>query len=514
MKVTKSTFNRLFSIFIMVMAVIFGVNGQVLMAESALPDGGTSESGHPAEAGGAPAAGEAGNGGAARQDDGIKTETKGREHFNEKGTEYYLNDIDEKITKIRPMATPVDQISRYATTKSANSFVVEYWSIGTRPIKTTVKETTVESSGTSMTLKVEDPTMFTLDDTIRVVGVKAITNYNGVAYSTITDAPTPDLELCVCGKDTEGYPIVYAVNGKLINKQAIGIPALQKGQKLIRMAKSCGEMDVQTGRFNNLPASETQYCQNFMIQVEQSTFDKIAAKRVDWDFSDIEEDSIYDMRIAMEGTYLFGDMACIKHEVKNGSAQWFTKGIWWMAGKDIEVGHVATADDIKKGYNKNERVITDLELVDISKDLFVGTGIGNKRKVIIAGSDFVSAFSKIDSDKFRLKDTVDVWRLKFKSWETDFGEVLMIHSELFDLFGMSDCGFALDPEFLVKRVHLSWTRNVLDLKKAGIRNTDAVVIQEVACLYLKYPKAHARMRLAKVPDAEGTSETEETKAVA
>ena len=87
MKVTKSTFNRLFSIFIMVMAVIFGVNGQVLMAETALPDGGTSESGHPAEAGGAPAAGEAGNGGAARQNEGIATETNGREHFNEKGTE-------------------------------------------------------------------------------------------------------------------------------------------------------------------------------------------------------------------------------------------------------------------------------------------------------------------------------------------------------------------------------------------------------------------------------------------
>ena len=356
--------------------------------------------------------------------------------------------------------------------------------------------------------------MFTLDDTIRVVGVKAITNYKGVAYSTITDAPTPDLELCVCGKDTEGYPIVYAVNGKLVNKQAIGIPALKKGQKLIRMAKSCGEMDVQTGRFNNLPSNEVQYCQNFMIQVEQTTFDKIAAKRVDWDFSDIEEDSIYDMRLAMEGTYLFGDMACIKHEIKDGSAQWFTKGIWWMAGKDIEVGHVATADDIKKGYNKNERVITDLELVDISKDLFVGTGIGNKRKVIIAGSDFVSAFSKIDSDKFRLKDTVEIWKLKFKSWETDFGEVLMIHSELFDLFGMSDCGFALDPEFLVKRVHLSWTRNVLDLKKAGIRNTDAVVIQEVACLYLKYPKAHARMRLAAVPASEGTSLTGDTNASA
>lgn len=507
----KSTFNRLLSIFLMVMAVIFGVNGQVIMAEAALPGGGTTESGHAAEAGGATAADEAGNGGAARQDDGIATEGKGREHYNENGTEFYENDINDKITKIRPMATPVDQISRYATTKSASSFVVEYWSIGTRPIKTTVKETTVESTGTSMVLKVEDPEMFTLDDTIRVVGIKAITNYKNQAYADLTDEPTPDLELCVCGKDNEGYPIVYAVNGKLVNKQPIGIPALQKGQKLIRMAKSCGELDVQTGRFNNLPASEIQYCQNFMIQIEESTFNKIAAKRVDWDFSDIEEDSIYDMRLAMEGTYLFGDMGCIKHTTKNNSAQWFTKGIWWMAGKDIEVGHVATADDMKKGYNKNERVITDLELVDISKDLFVGTGIGNKRKVIIAGSDFVSAFSKIDSDKFRLKDTVEVWDLKFKSWETDFGEVLMIHSELFDLFDMSDCGFALDPEFLVKRVHLSWTRNVLDLKAAGIRNTDAVVIQEVACLYLKYPKAHARMRLAAVSTAEGTSDTGENK---
>lgn len=510
----KSTFNRLLSVFLMVMAVIFGVNGQVIMAEAALPDGGTTEGGHAAEAGGATDAGDAGNGGAASQDDGIATEGKGREHFNEKGTEFYENDINDKITKIRPMATPVDQISRYATTKSASSFVVEYWSIGTRPIKTIVSENTTESSGTSMVLKVEDPDMFTLDDTIRVVGVNAITNYKGVDYKTIKDAPIPDLELCVCGKNTEGYPIVYAVNGKLVNNQAIGIPALNKGQVLIRMAKSCGELDVQTGRFNNLPNSEIQYCQNFMIQVEESTFNKIAAKRVDWDFSDIEEDSIYDMRLAMEGTYLFGDMACIKHTTKNNSSQWFTKGIWWMAGKDIEVGHVATTDDIKKGYGNKERVITDLELVDISKDLFVGTGIGNKRKVIIAGSDFVSAFSKIDSDKFRLKDTVEVWDLKFKSWETDFGEVLMIHSELFDIFGMSDCGFALDPEFLVKRVHLSWTRNVLDLKKAGIRNTDAVVIQEVACLYLKYPKAHARMRLAKVSATDGPSGTEGTKAAA
>ncbi len=505
MKMTKTTFSWLMSVFIMVLATIFGVNGSVLMAEAAqLPDGGSSESGAPSEAGGAGAANEDGNGGAGAQNEGIKTEGAGREHFNDGDhpIEYYNNDINDKITKIRPMATPVDQISRYASTKSAGSFIVEYWSVGTRPIKTTVKtETTAMTSGSSMVLEVEDPDMFTLDDTIRVVDVKAITNYQGVAYDTIKDKPTPDLELCVCGRDTNGQPIVYAINGTLIGKKPYGIPALKKGQKLIRMAKSCGELDVQTGRFNNLPEPEIQYCQNFMIQVEQSTFDKIADKRVDWDFSDIEEDSIYDMRLAMEGTYLFGDMACIRHTTKNNSAQWFTKGIWWMAGKDIEVGHEATDDDIKKGYKDKDRVISDKDLVDISKDLFVGTGIGNKRKVLISGSDFLTSLSKLDSDKFRLKDTVEVWNMKFKSWETDFGEILTIHSEFLDLQGMSDCAFALDPEFLVKRVHLSWTRNVLDLKKAGVRNTDAVVIQEVACLYLKYPKAHARMKLTPISEA-------------
>lgn len=497
---TKMTIRTIIGLVLSMLAFMFGVNGSVLMAAATnLPDGGTTNSGSAAEAGGATTAGDAGNGGAGVSNDGIATETGGRATSEAEGNaEYYSKEIDQKITKIRPMATPVDQISRYATASKADSFIVEYYSVGTRPVKTTLKTASSASTGTSVVLEVEDPSMFTLDDTIRVVGVDAITDYKGSKYADKTGKITPDLVLCVCGRDTNGQPIVYAVNGNDVNGQPLGVPALEAGQVLIRMAKSCGELDVQTGRFNNIPSAEEQYCQNFMIQVEQSTFDKIAAKEVNWNFSDIEEDSIYDMRLAMENSYLFGDMACIKHTTKDNMAQWFTKGIWWMAGKDITLGHKATDEDKAKGYKDGEVVINDNELVDISKDLFVGTGIGNKRKIVIAGSDVVATFSKIDSEKFRLKDTVEVWNLKFKSWETDFGEILMIHSELFDLNGMSDCALALDPEFLAKKTHLSWVRNVLDLKKAGIRNTDAVVIQEVACLYLRYPKAHARMQLSEV----------------
>ncbi len=454
-------------------ALIFGGDGSALMAGAGdLPDAGKTASGNPD----------------ASSTDGIATETQGRELGD---SEFYSKEIDKKITKIRPMATPIDQISRYAEAGHSDSFVVKYYSVGTRPIKCTLAaDVTAQSSGESVTIQVDDASLFTLDDTIRVVGVKGVYDEKGNKYDA-SDENAPDLVLCVCGKDTNSnMPVVYAINGNLDSKKRpIYLPAITKGVTLVRMGKACGELDVQTGRFNNIPTAEEQYCQNFMIQVEQSTFDKIAAKEVDWNFTDLEEDSIYDMRLAQENSYLFGVKNKINHSTKNGMATWFTGGIWWMAGKDIEVGEYDTT--------KKCAVITDDNLVDICKDLFVGTGIGNKRKILLCGSDMLAAFSKIESEKFRLKDSVEVWNLKFKSWETDFGEVLTIHHELFDVNGMSDCGFALDPAYLSKKTHLNWTRNVLDLQKAGIRKTDAVVLQEVACLYLRYPKAHARMRLAK-----------------
>jgi hypothetical protein len=472
----KKNVMKMFSFLLTIVASILGANAGVMMATaSALPDAGKTEGG---------------NGTVDKTPLGIATETTGR---LEGDPEMYTKDIDSRIVKIRPMATPIDQISRYAKAQKSDSFEVKYYSVGTRPIKcVTSSAVNAQVSGASITLPVDDINMFTLDDTIRVVGIKAKYDYAGNAYDADSEN-TPDLVLCVCGRDAStSAPVVYAVNGnKDANGATIYVPAIPKGTTLVRMGKACGELDVQTGRFNNIPTAEIQYCQNVMIQIEQSKFDEIAAKEVDWTFSDIEEDGIYDMRLAQENTYLFGDKHVIYHPTKDGMATWFTGGIWFMAGKDIEVG--------EWDATKNCAVISDENLVDITKDLFVGTGIGNKKKVLFCGSEMLSAFSKIKSDKFRLKDTVEVWNLKFKSWDTDFGEVLTIHHELFDLNGMADCGFALDPDYLTKKTHVSWGRNILDLKKAGIRNTNAVVLQEVSCLYLRYAKAHARMRLAQAP---------------
>lgn len=470
----KQVVTNISNLGLLLLAGIFG--GGAMAVVGPLPDAGKTDSGAAV-----------GQGGKEMGNEGIANRTTGEA---EGDTDYYSKAIDDRITKIRPMSTPIDQISRHSEARKIDSMVVKYPSVGTRPISTTTSKLMAAQQVTDASVKLEvaDGSMFTLDDTIRVVGVKGQFDEKGNAYQTGT---APDLVLHVCGRDpSTNMPVVYAVNGaKNAKGQPILVPQIAQNTRLVRMGKACAELDAQTGRFNNVPTFEEQYCQNFMIQIEQSTIDKMSAKNVKWDFSDLEEDGIYDMRLAQENTYLFGVKNKIVHPTKDGSATWFTGGIWYQAGKDIEVGTYVAAT--------RRTDITDEQLVDISKDLFVGTGVGNKRKVLLCGSEMLAAFSKIKSDKFRLKESVEVWDLQFKSWITDFGEIMVMHHELFDLNGMSDCGLALDPEFLVKSTFLSWQRNILDMKAAGIRNTDAAVIQEIACLYLRYPKAHARLKLKK-----------------
>ncbi|WP_279149774.1 hypothetical protein [Muribaculum intestinale] len=50
-----------------------------------------------------------------------------------------LPDIDRRLLKIRPMATPVDQISRSARSRASGSMEVRYYTVDSRPSSAEVK---------------------------------------------------------------------------------------------------------------------------------------------------------------------------------------------------------------------------------------------------------------------------------------------------------------------------------------------------------------------------------------
>ena len=51
-----------------------------------------------------------------------------------------LNEIDRQIVKIRPMATPIDQLSRHAGSKHSGSMIVDYYGVDTKDTTATLDD--------------------------------------------------------------------------------------------------------------------------------------------------------------------------------------------------------------------------------------------------------------------------------------------------------------------------------------------------------------------------------------
>ena len=148
--------------------------------------------------------------GAALPDAGVTIEdTMTVQSGIENEPDLYTKAIDENLIKMRPMATPLEQISRAKSkATSVDSWIVKYYSVGTRPMVTSVTEAVVASAtGDRVTLKVADPKLFAEKDTFRFEG---LTGYNEDGVT----ANTRPLVGYIYGKDGSGYPVVQLINYK------------------------------------------------------------------------------------------------------------------------------------------------------------------------------------------------------------------------------------------------------------------------------------------------------------
>lgn len=391
--------------------------------------------------------------------------------------ELLLNEIDRRIVKIRPMATPIDQLSRWAGAKRSGSMVVDYYSVDTRPTSalTTTEFTGVDATGDKRfqraRLTVDNIDMFEVSETLLVRGVRGF-EPDGVTPSS------QDIVLYVVSKSTsENYLEAVSPNGKTVDGFTNCIPTIPTGTMLVRMGRAAGELDVQTAQFEALPVKCQNYCQIFKMQIEQSTLQKIANKEVGWTFSDQEEAAVYDMRLGMEKNFLFGVKGRVEDQTKHEEI-FLTGGIWGQAGGEFTY---------KSGELNQDAVIS------MMRQAFTGNA-GNKRKVLIGGSGLIEQLNKLESTKVVMAgEDIVKWGIDFSEIRSKFGKLYVLLSEVFDECGMENNGMIIDPEYLQKYSHIPFSTEELDLKSAGVRNTDAIVLTEASCMTLRYPKAHLRI---------------------
>lgn len=395
--------------------------------------------------------------------------------------EFYAKDVDQRIAKIRPQSTVIDTISRQvARRRKADALEVKVYEMGSRAIKTQLSETTTEqTSGQTMELNVDDNKIFTYGDQILVDDV---TGYE-------TDGKTPstkNLVLLVTGKvEATGKPTVMALNGLAdSNGGQSWIPALTKGTTLTRMAKACAESDAQVPAFALVPTSRTNYCQNYMFQITQSIIDKMSNKEVPFSLTDVEIEAVYDMKRGQEISRLFSTKKVIVHPTKNEQV-YTTDGLWYQAGKDFVLS------------TEEDGSVSAGTMIDLMKYINTGMGAGSKKKVLVAGSDLVSAITKMALDKVRVlkQDIHKEWDVEFTSLRAFSGQLLLVHSEIFDETGRSNSGLIIDPDELTLATFMPFTRTPLDLKKSGISNSESVVFQQIDCLYIANRYTACRVKL-------------------
>ncbi len=219
-----------------------------------------------------------------------------------------VNEIDERVVKIRPMATPIDQISRLAGNRRSGSMKVDYYSVDT------LKTEGVVTIGHSQTSEKE-----LMTDEVASIGIDIATTLAASETLLFPDVKGEDnrpLVVYVTEVLNEGRVNITPVNPAKNSSGYRLLPAITAGDRVVRMGRAAGELDVQTPQYQAVPVKTNNYCQIFKCQVEQSTLHRLANKEVGWTFSDQEEAAIIDMRMGMEKNFLFGYKGVVKDEIK------------------------------------------------------------------------------------------------------------------------------------------------------------------------------------------------------
>lgn len=414
-------------------------------------------------------------GGAVRLDDEL-SRTKGEKD----SPNLILDEIDAKVTKIRPYDVVLDTIARnIKDTRNSSGQVVRHYAIDTIENTATVAEA-VETGKKQVALQTSMDAIFASEQTINVNGVKGY-KPNG------EKDPENDLQLYVIGKNENGYPLVVTYNGSGAGNDVI--PAIPADTVLTRFGRAASESQLMTDPYSGVPTDIPVFLQKFIAQVEMTDIFKRVDKEVDWTFNDAEEEAIFDMKRTQNFSFWKGVQGKRalknKHNRKAEDIYW-TGGIWNQAGKDFSFGGSITAT----------------KMTDLMKTAFTGSNSG-KRKLLIIGSDLLT-----DMENLYLKGATDgfvanvqvgtrkqVYGLEFTEYISKFGTLMVTHDQSLDDLGMADSGFILDPDFLVKWT-MGWRVSNFDLKKTGEFDGQSRGLMETCALALKNPQAHVRVSKA------------------
>lgn len=392
----------------------------------------------------------------------------------------YLSDIDQEVVKIDPSRFPLDTILRQmARSRKVESQITKFYSRDYKSFHDTVTTLVTGAAQTSFNVVVANISTWSLHDTIMFNKVPAYAQTP--AANTVNPIASLACYINLVNKGTSTLT-VQPMNGKIVG----GVQVLPVGDniaattKVIRLGRAEAELSMQTSSYAIFPESETNNCQNFMAQIEQSTFDALTKKEVSWNFTDFEEANIKDMKAQKELSFLFGARSEIIDSQSNdriytcgGATEFLTKSLQWV---DADFASAAAAD---------------AWFVALTKKVFQGNS-GAQIRYAFFGPDLMEKINAVPIVQKQLdsKNVEVKFGLTFNEIVSTFGLLRVIKHDLLGEVGYGDKGFVFDVSKMEYHKFIALQETELDLKHAGTKNARAKVIQEVSCPVYKYPDTH------------------------
>ncbi len=410
-------------------------------------------------------------------------------------------DLDKDITLINPDRYPLDTMIRNLTRRNrkAKAQKVAYAERSFKPLADMLYAQ-ADGSGASAASPVSsfeageelefiyirplNPEMWRRHDTLLMRDLQVKGNDADELVFNGSQTFTHDQMFYV--EEKEGYTLklrpIGGMRGTGSNAKKFVVPAFRSSTLLYRMGQAKSELAITTDPFAINPEMFEQYLQNFMAQIEESTFQAITGtKKVDWGFSDYEADNIDSMRAEMEMSFLFGD----KHELRVGNdSTLFTGGITRAIDKHLEYG-----DGTEDGKMK----LTKEQYTAWLVSLFTRNS-GSKDRVLLAGAELLAAIELLTESEKTIsgsREQETYLGVKTTKIVSTLGTLHIAHAPLFDETGWSDHGLALDFQHIYKKEFIKLHATQLDLIKSGQKNAKAKVLQEVSGMILRYPDCHA-----------------------
>lgn len=414
-------------------------------------------------------------------------------------------DLDKDITLINPDRYPLDTMIRNLTrrNRTAKAQKVKYAERSFKPLAD-VLNASASGDGTSAAspakaysaaaagtgemefiyIRPLNPEMWRRHDTLLMRGLTV--NGNSAEELVINGGETYLHDQMFYVEEKDGYALklrpIGGMRGTGSNAKKYVVPNFAADTMLYRMGQAKSELAITTDPFSINPEMFEQFLQNFMAQIEESTFQAITGtKKVDWGFSDYEADNIDSMRAEMEMSFLFGD----KHELRVGNdATLFTGGITRAIDKHLEYGDGTSTGKLK---------LTKEQYTAWLVSLFTRNS-GSKDRVLLAGAELLAAIELLTETEKSIsgsREQETYLGVKTTKIISTLGTLHIAHAPLFDETGWSDHGLALDFQHIYKKEFIKLHATQLDLIKSGQKNAKAKVLQEVSGMILRYPDCHA-----------------------